>query len=55
LYDKYGTELVESKLLVAETRGFKAAKRHLPSLLLKLDHSEVRRKEKGSKGRESNG
>lgn len=50
----YGTEVVDSKVLLAETRGFEEAKGHLPSLLLKLDHGEVRRQKKGMKRRESN-
>ena len=54
MYNNYGTEVVDSKHLLAETRGFKEAKGRLPSLLLKLDHGEARRQKKGIKRRESN-
>lgn len=53
MHNSYGTEVVDSKLLLAETRGFEEAKGHLTSLLLKLDHGEVRRQKKGMKKRES--
>lgn len=48
------TTTVYSKLQLAETGGFKEVIGHFPSLLLKLNHDEARRQEKGIKNREGN-